>query len=397
MHMNAYAKQKQLQLYATYCAVIDSTNGRVLYEKNGEQAVPMASTTKILTCIVLLEEGNLEDYAEVSSYAASMPQVRMGAQKGEYYKVEDLLYSLMLESHNDAAVILAEYLCKDVDTFAQRLNKKAAEIGCINYHFVTPNGLDDTDEGGEHCISAIDLAKIMAYCTLHSPKKEKFLEITRSLSYTVNAYEKNGNEFIRTGRTISCNNHNALLSNSQVLSGKTGFTGKAGYCYVCQTVINDHPVSFALLACGWPNNKNYKWKDSATIMDYIKNNYKSSEVPFPKLKPETYPNLINAQKTVGADTIKKLPIDYQKNGSLYYLTESDKINYIFNLPKTVEAPVGKNVKIGDVEIYINESLIEVVDVYSLEAAKQNNLLICANMVIDNFFTKCIKINFFPLN
>ena len=93
-----------LKLYAQAAVLMDADSGRILYEKNSEKIMPMASTTKIMTCILALEYGNLEDYAIVSSYAASMPKVKLGVSPNEYYKLEDLLYSLMLESHNDAAV-----------------------------------------------------------------------------------------------------------------------------------------------------------------------------------------------------------------------------------------------------------------------------------------------------
>ena len=99
-----------LQLYAQSAVLMDAGSGRILYEKNGYESRPMASTTKIMTCILALECGNLEDYVEVSSYAAGMPKVKLGMQAGEYYRMEDLLYSLMLESHNDSAVAIAEHI-----------------------------------------------------------------------------------------------------------------------------------------------------------------------------------------------------------------------------------------------------------------------------------------------
>ena len=139
------------QLYALSAVLMDADNGRILLEKNGHEVLPMASTTKIMTCILTLEEGQLSDYAPVSAYAAGQPKVHLGARKGEYYKIEDLLYSLMLESHNDAAVIIAEHygsqwagLSEDISAhstqesqkavlaFTQRMNEKARRIGCTD-------------------------------------------------------------------------------------------------------------------------------------------------------------------------------------------------------------------------------------------------------------------------
>ena len=97
------------ELYARAAVLMDAENGRILFSKNGDEVLPMASTTKIMTCVLALETGNPEDVLPVSSYAARQPKVHMGVQKGEYYRMEDLLYGLMLESYNDAAVVIAEY------------------------------------------------------------------------------------------------------------------------------------------------------------------------------------------------------------------------------------------------------------------------------------------------
>ncbi len=133
-------------LYALSAVLMDGTSGRVLYGKNATEPRAMASTTKIMTCILILEQGNLEDIATASGYAASMPKVHLGAAEGETFYVKDLLYSLMLESHNDSAVILAEYLGGNVSGFAAKMNEKAREIGCTDTWFITPNGLDAQEE-----------------------------------------------------------------------------------------------------------------------------------------------------------------------------------------------------------------------------------------------------------
>ena len=133
-------------LYALSAVLMDGTSGRVLYGKNAEEPRAMASTTKIMTCILILEQCNLEETAKTSAYAASMPKVHLGAMEGEEFLVKDLLYSLMLESHNDSAVILAEHLRGSVSEFAAKMNEKAKEIGCENTWFITPNGLDAQEE-----------------------------------------------------------------------------------------------------------------------------------------------------------------------------------------------------------------------------------------------------------
>lgn len=281
---------EDISLYAGAAVLMDADSGRVLYGKNADTPMAMASTTKIMTCIIILENADLEEMLTVSAYAASMPKVKLNLKRGEQYKVGDLLYSLMLESHNDSAVALAEhvgsrYLAEElkgkpvseytseesgraVAAFAQLMNEKARELGCVNTWFITPNGLDATQEftlsdgsliQKEHCTTATELARIMAYCIKESEKKEMFLEITRTEQHS----------FYANGREYACYNHNAFLHMMEgALSGKTGFTNKAGYCYVGSLVREGRTFVVALLACGWPSHKTYKWSDTRELMQY---------------------------------------------------------------------------------------------------------------------------------
>ena len=137
--------------------------------------------------------------------------------------------------------------------------------------FCYANGLDGEDVGGVHSISAADLAKIMSYCVLRSPKAAEFLAITQMPVYSFSDAEGKGN--------FSCSNHNAFLQMMDgAISGKTGFTGDAGYCYVGALQSEDRTFVVALLACGWPNNKNYKWTDTRKLMEYGMAHYRYDEV-----------------------------------------------------------------------------------------------------------------------
>jgi len=287
---------KETQLYAQAAVLMDARSGRVLYGKAQDSILAMASTTKIMTCIVALENAELSETAEVSNYAAGMPAVKLGVRKGEQYRLENLLYSLMLESHNDAAVVIAEHVGKKclpeeirskstadytaeeskqaVAAFAGLMNEKAKELGCENTWFITPNGLDAEEivqtENGEmvekfHSTTAEELAMIMSYCILDSPKSARFLEITQTPTYTFSS---------AGGRNFACYNHNAFLNMmSGAISGKTGFTNRAGYCYVGALENGGRTFVVALLACGWPYNKNYKWADTRKLMEYGVENY----------------------------------------------------------------------------------------------------------------------------
>ena len=255
-------------LYALSAVLMDGENGRVLYGKEAYKGRPNASTTKVMTCILALELAKGDDYVQVSGNAASQPQTRLGMREGQQFYLEDLLYSLMLKSHNDSAVAIAEHIGGSVEGFAEKMNEKAKELGCKDTHFVTPNGLDGEDEGGIHHTTARDLALIMAYAI----KNATFVHITQTRDYTFTD--------ISGKKHYSVHNTNAFLDmETGVISGKTGFTGNAGYCYVCAVRQDERLFIVALLGCGWPGNKNYKWSDTKKLLSYGRENYQYMMLP----------------------------------------------------------------------------------------------------------------------
>ncbi|MDE6434108.1 MAG: D-alanyl-D-alanine carboxypeptidase, partial [Lachnospiraceae bacterium] len=251
------------QLNARYALLMDAANCRVLYEKNGYEQAPMASTTKIMTLIIALENGNLDDIVTVSSYAAKMPKVHLGMKAKEQYRLRDLLYSLMLESHNDTAVAIAEHIGGTVEGFAALMNEKAQELGAYQTHFVTPNGLDA--EG--HYTTAYDLALIASYAI----QNETFLEIIKTPSHSFHEQT--------TGRNFTVHNKDRFLNSySGAIGIKTGFTGKAGYCFVGAAKREEKQFVSVVLASGWPPNKNYKWKDTKALMNYGMDYFNKKEI-----------------------------------------------------------------------------------------------------------------------
>lgn len=259
--------REDLNLYAKSAVLTDADTRRILYGKDAGTPMANASTTKNMTCLLAIESGKIQDTVTFSEHACSMPKVRLGCPTGTQFVLEDLLYSLMLESHNDTAAAIAEHVAGSVEAFADLMNERAAEFGCQNTHFVTPNGLDRSDKKGEHQTTAYDLSLIMAACI----QNDKFLEITETASKTISSIDGTFQ--------AALNNHNALLSMLDgVISGKTGFTAKAGYCYVGAYRQNDRTYTFALLACGWPNHKNYKWEDSKALISYGNDHYENRTI-----------------------------------------------------------------------------------------------------------------------
>lgn len=345
-HLEAYAATgtDSVELYALSAALIDGSTGDVLYEKDADTHRANASTTKILTCILALECANPDDEVVVSSYAAKMPEVRLGVKEGERYTLRDMLYAMMLESYNDAAVVIAEHVAGDVLAFAEMMNEKVKELGCHSTYFITPNGLDAEDDVGAHGTSALDLAKIMRYSVMGSPLCEEFLEITGTGSY---AFEDLSRE-----RSFVCSNHNSLLGMVQgAVSGKTGFTCDAGYCYVGAVERNGHMYIFSLLGCGWPNNKSYKWKDSRTLIAFAEENAVYETVTAKRLPEVTViPGSLRAEP-VKVSTSCDMSLDTASAGSCW------SVEYV--VPDTLPAPVVGGSVAGGAYVYRDGVLTDI--------------------------------------
>lgn len=374
---------KDTELYAKAAVLMDADSGRVLYGKNRDLQLPMASTTKIMTLIVVLENTQLEDVTTVSENAAKQPKVHLGMRKGQEFRIKDLCYSLMLESHNDSAVALAEHVAGSVEEFANLMNAKARDIGCNNTYFITPNGLDAkvTYNGGEkiHSTTATDLARILRYCIQISTCKEQFLEITRTPSYTFSD--------VLGKSCYSCYNHNAFLQMMEgALTGKTGFTGNAGYCYVGALERDGKTFIVALLACGWPNNRTYKWKDTTKLMEYGIGNFEYREV-FQKKKDFTPITIADGclWKKEAKIWEKAKITPYIKEESLeLLLAQEEQVQVQYQIQEDLHAPIEENEVIGSAEYYLNGEKIKVYPIYSGDKIVRFNLKLCIEKVIFMF-------------
>lgn len=372
------------QLYARSAVLMDADSGRVLFEKDGKTARPIASTTKIMTCILALEEGKPDLVCSVSEKAASQPEVRLGVREGETYLLEDLLYSLMLESHNDSAVVIAENTAGSVEAFAGLMNKKAEEIGCQDTYFITPNGLDASDEGGTHSATAEDLARILRYCIMESPKREAFLTVTRTDSYSFTD--------LSGQRSFSLQNHNAFLSMMEgALTGKTGFTADAGYCYVGALENGGRTFIVALLACGWPNNKGYKWEDTEKLMQYGINHYQYETITLDQSLP-SLPVSGGAPPSgsLGSDALALLSSEpFQKE---LLMAGEEAVTAQVKLPAELDAPVEEGQEVGEILYRIGEFEVGRQKVEAAISVPERDLLWCLDQIIVRFFAGKNKIS-----
>ena len=375
-------------LYALSAVLMDGENGRVLYGKEAYKGRPNASTTKVMTCILALELAKGDDYVQVSGNAASQPQTRLGMREGQQFYLEDLLYSLMLKSHNDSAVAIAEHIGGSVEGFAEKMNEKAKELGCKDTHFVTPNGLDGEDEGGIHHTTARDLALIMAYAI----KNATFVHITQTRDYTFTD--------ISGKKHYSVHNTNAFLDmETGVISGKTGFTGNAGYCYVCAVRQDERLFIVALLGCGWPGNKNYKWSDTKKLLSYGRENYQYVMLPeLPQLpeipvteaapgKEDPYPQKSDRSGYPPKQVMLKIHavLSEKDREKRYLLKKTETIIWKTDLPDKIAAPVRENQKIGTLRAMLNGKEITSCSVTANEKIGRITYKWYVNKVFQDYF------------
>lgn len=347
----------ELKLNARVGLIFDRNSKTILYEKNGLKQVPMASTTKIMTAIVVLENSNLNDIVAISKKAAGTGGSRLGLKANDKITVHDLLYGLMLKSGNDAAVALAEHVGGGIEGFADLMNKKASEMGLINSHFVTPHGLDQE----KHYTTAYELA-CMADYALNIPK---FKEVVNSKSYniTINA------------RSSLIGNTNELLGNLKGVYGvKTGFTNGAGRCLVTACKRNDLDIITIVLGA---DTKKIRTLDSIKLIEYAYKNYEVIDIE--KNIKEQFENwkYLN-EKRIYINKAKQKNIDLEIENLDYSKiavkrTDIDNVKIEINSLYYLEAPVEEGRVIGSAKVQIAGKTIANLSIKNKQIIEKKNI------------------------
>lgn len=309
-----------ISVSAECACVIDALTGRVIYNKNMEKQHTMASTTKIMTALVALENSKLDDVVTVSGNAAGEEGTSLYLKKGQKATMEDLLYGLMLQSGNDAAIAIAEGVSGSVSEFATLMNQKAQELGAVNSSFKNPNGLDE--EG--HFTTAYDLAII----TREAMKNEKFCEIVSTKS-----------KLILDG-TQTVSNHNKMLRMYEGCTGvKTGFTKKSGRCLV--TSAERGGVKVIAVTLNAPND----WNDHRAMLDYAFDTTACYRVIAAGMTVNTVPVICGTSNSVELAAAEDFTITENKTEKFKNITVK------CNIPAQVTAPVTEGEIIGDLTVY----------------------------------------------
>lgn len=348
--------------------VIDRKTLSILYEKNAYEKVAMASTTKIMTCIVILENCSLDEIVTVSKKSASVSGSTLGLIVDMKISVQDLLYGLMLRSGNDCAIALAEHLAGSVENFSVLMNEKAKELGLSNTNFITPHGLDDIN----HYTTAYELSILTDYAL----KNEQFKSIVSTKSCTIS--------FNGSPRTIS--NTNELLGNlSGVYGVKTGFTFEAGRCLVSACKRDTLDIIVVVLGA---NTKSMRTKDSSNLINYIFNNYSYVDVSstinnsFNEYLPFFNKNCF-LEKTTTSPILKLGSL----NNYNFPLSNSNALELstkIYTL-NSFSPSIKKDSKIGTLELYNDDNLLCSVDILLDNELVRNNFWYYFNLIIRNPF------------
>ena len=326
---SAYAEEPQV--VGETAVLMDFETGQVLYEKKADQKMYPASTTKMLTAIIALEMGKLDEEVVVSDNADGTEGSSIWLKKGEKLTLEDLLYALMLNSANDAAVAIAEHFAGSVDEFADIMNKTAAAYGAKNTNFTNPHGLPDEN----HYTTAYDLAVIAR----HALKNPTFTKIVQTKTKVIDR-----THYVEP--TMLLINHNRLLwLYDGAIGVKTGYTTEAQQCIVAAAQKDGRTLIAVVMKTQGQNI----WTDAKQLLDYGFNNYQIKKIlskgdvvgkTTPKYSEKEIPLLASQ------DVYYNFPIDYQPD-----------IQKKVEMPVEPAAPLAKGAELGTVAIYDGAELI----------------------------------------
>ena len=355
-------------ILSRYAVIYDRTSGRVLWGKEENTPVPMASTTKIMTAIVMLEQVGVDRLNEeviVDKQAANTAGSRLGLSTGDKITYNDLLYGLMLCSGNDAAVQIAISTAGSVENFAALMNKKAESLGLQNTHFVTPHGLDRD----AHYTTALELAIITDYA-LENPKLAEVVA-TKQYTVTINGYPK----------TLS--NTNELLGYLDgVIGVKTGYTSKAGRCLVTATTREGFDIITVVLGA---DTRKIRTQDSIKLIEYAYKEYELVDVEsLIKTEYENWCNINERRITVYKGVIKRPEIYIEEGKYTLYPLKKDEILEIESEAKLkFEAPLPANTEVGKIRVKVGENVIDEISIKTVETVQKKGFF--------NYFIEIMQI------
>lgn len=351
-------------ILAETAIVIDAKTGEVLYDKNMNEQQEPASTTKVITALLALENLDINQTVTIDAETPFTEGSRVYLLEGENVRVEQLLYALLLESANDAAVALGKEISGSIPAFAERMNKRAAELGAKNTNFINPNGLHE--EG--HLTTAYDLATIAK----EAMKNEKFRELVTTYRYVIPATNKQDTRYLyNTNRMIYDEKTKVLVNGVQRVAKyegstgiKTGYTSHAGGCLISGAIRGD----MELITVVMKSTDEGRFADSIALLDYAFENFKSVKTMDAGTILGEIPVKRGAERKVQVvameDAYATLPAE----------ASDSVVDTKVILDNKVRAPIAKGQKVGVVEIYEGNKLVGTVDAVTASGIPEGGLL-----------------------
>lgn len=360
------------KLNARHCVVLDRNSKTILFGKDENEKSKMASTTKIMTSLIVIENcKDLNQTITVSKKAAGTGGSRLGLKTNDKITIQNLLYGLMMVSGNDAAVALAEAISGSIEDFAILMNRKAESLGLTSTHFVTPHGLDED----EHYTTAYELAILTDYAL----SNDIFLNIVRTQNYTINI----------NGYSKNLNNTNELLGYLDGVYGvKTGFTNGANRCLVTACKRGNLDIISVVLGA---DKKKDRTQDSINLINYTFNNFSVVDLKeiinkdFETWK-QKYENsiVINKGLTANLDLFldfSKIPYDQKAVNKLAV----DKITTSVNYTNYLESPLKSNTPIGTIDVYIDSNILFSIPILNKNTINRKSSFFYLQELTKNYF------------
>ncbi len=341
------------KITARSAVLLDRATGRILFGKNAHEQLPMASTTKVMTAVLALESGKLHQTVKVSEYAASVGGSGVDLEPGEEKTLEELVYALILRSGNDAATAIAEHLAGSVEKFAEKMTRRARELGATRTNFKNPHGLHHED----HYTTAYDLAVI----TAHACSLPKFREICATPEIKISWPGRPYHRLLR--------NQNRLLTMYKGADGvKTGWTTPAGRCFVGSVTREGWQLVSVVL------NAPQMWEDTIELFDFGYTHYRWHTV------------LAAGQPVLTAEVsngkASRVPLVAGRDVGLPLKeNEAEVLRFEFAVNEPLPAPLEKGREAGKVHIYFGEQLVESAPLLIGEAVESRGV---GRLILDFF-------------
>lgn len=341
------AKENELNIYSPNALLYDVTYDKILYEKNINERIPNASTTKILTAIVAYENSNMEDIVEVSTKAASIGGSKINLRKGDKVKMDSLMKGLLMSSGNDAAIAIAEYVGGSVEGFCSLMNKKATELGATNTNFTTPHGLDNE----YHYTTLSDLLIFSKYF-IQIPYLMEIANTEQTI-IKINNYEK------------ELRSTNEMLFLYDGVNGiKTGYTSKAGRCLITSIESGDRTLITMVLGC---ETKKQRTDETIKLISYGYNNFEVVDI-FEKMQ-----RVFDMRVRKGVKDKYKLEINGNRK-VLLAKNEKNNIRYEYKISEILTAPIEKGSIVGKILVLINSNIISELEIKMPNTIERKDIL-----------------------